>query len=39
MDILGAITSRGAGKVGKDGINSTWIPMSFLVPLLWFEGE
>lgn len=39
MDILGAIASGGAGKVGKDGINPTWFPMSFLVPWLWFEGE
>ena len=39
MDIPGAIAGGGAGKVGKDGINATWIPMSFLAPSLWFEGE
>ena len=39
MDIPGAIAGGGAGKVGKDGISSTWTPMSLLVPLLWFGGE
>lgn len=29
MDIPGAIAGGGAGKVGKDGISSTWTPMSF----------
>lgn len=39
MDIPGAIAGGGAGKVGKDGISSTWTPISFLAPLLWFQGE
>lgn len=39
MDIPGAVAGGGAGKVGKDGISSTWTPMSLLVPLLWLGGE
>ena len=27
------------GREGKDEISSTWFPVSFPAPLLWFEGK